>query len=83
MAGRYTMKSDPHYAYTGFNPRPAEWPGATGQRKYTCAQKLVSILAQPNGRALPHFELQQTGRGGGFNPRPAEWPGATGRSHPG
>ncbi|SDX65633.1 hypothetical protein SAMN05421881_100530 [Nitrosomonas halophila] len=104
MAGRYLNGSSLGTPYSCFNPRPAEWPGATtrglGGRdstgsfnprpaewpgatsvSATIGEALpVSILAQPNGRALHclpgHAALWHVR----FNPRPAEWPGATQQS---
>ncbi len=61
----------------GFNPRPARRPGAPRLRRGDPHLVRVSILARPEGRALP------AGSCGGchtrpscFNPRPARRPGA-------
>ena len=54
-AGRYSRCAAPRRATTPrFNPRPARRPGATGAFvAVTSFAVLVSILAQPEGRALP------------------------------
>ena len=61
----------------GFNPRPARRPGAALAAHVRVGDGgHVSILARPEGRALPgrpRARLQPTPR---FNPRPARRPGA-------
>ena len=41
----------------GFNPRPPRRTGATVRSQYVCFMVLVSILARPEGRALPQHQL--------------------------
>src|SRR5690606_8495043 len=52
MAGRYEDAIIHGTLQAGFNPRPAEWPGATKADSAKALNDAVSILAQPNGRAL-------------------------------
>ena len=60
----------------GFNPRPARRPSAAREWAPVVLGWPVSILARPEGRALP-CHPPNTGRSRhSFNPRPARRPGA-------
>ena len=65
-------------ALSSFNPRPARRPGAPEDvAGHDARGGLVSILARPEGRALPGVPLaREPHQPAGFNPRPARRPGA-------
>ena len=52
-AGRYQRRKSEVAGKSGFNPRPARRPGATRKHRARGAGRDVSILARPEGRALP------------------------------
>ncbi len=61
----------------GFNPRPARGPGAAAaMAEAVPVEVVVSILAQPGGRALHLSLFPKTKTPLSFNPRPARGPGA-------
>ena len=61
-----------------FNPRPTRRSGATAlMLSPSLAVDVVSILAQPEGRALRAGGCRARGRTGSFNPRPTRRSGAT------
>ena len=63
-----------------FNPRPTRRSGATPDSALEYLMALgVSILAQPEGRALPHPRPGRGCRTARFNPRPTRRSGATRR----
>ncbi|MFQ5852035.1 MAG: hypothetical protein ACE5JU_15800, partial [Candidatus Binatia bacterium] len=53
-AGRYPDHQQSGKPRLGFNPRPTRRPGATSQRVLEDLAEIVSILARPEGRALPY-----------------------------
>ena len=62
-----------------FNPRPARRPGAAFERVGDAdGGRAVSILARPEGRALPARGPGAAASAACFNPRPARRPGAAG-----
>ena len=79
-AGRYRTSSRPSRMFRNrFNPRPARRPGATPPIPPAAPlPRRVSILARPEGRALPPGRKRSSPSWSSFNPRPARRPGATG-----
>ncbi len=53
LAGRYVKNYGSLPFHSGFNPRPALWPGATRYLMDAARIAIVSILARHSGRALP------------------------------
>ncbi len=51
--GRYICAREGAWSSTRFNPRPSRRTGATKRSRITYRGKRVSILARPEGRALP------------------------------
>ena len=61
LAGRCTVGSGWTKAFTGFNPRPANWPGDARTQRHVQYQDCVSIRARPIGRAMRTIIASTTG----------------------
>ena len=75
--GRYSCALSRSVATGSFNPRPTRRSGATHVPGDLVIRQPVSILAQPEGRALLADEGVKHQTAGRFNPRPTRRSGAT------